>query len=64
MAELSRWYNVDINVSEDIQDIRYSGILSRKQPLVEILNILHLTNELDFKIHQDRKIDAIEKKNE
>lgn len=64
MAELSRWYNVDINVSEDIQDIRYSGILSRKQPLIEILNILHLTNELDFKIHQDRKIDAIEKKNE
>lgn len=64
MNELSRWYNVDINVSEDIQDIRYSGILSRKQPLAEILNILHLTNELDFKIHQDRRIDAIEKKNE
>ncbi|WP_286150802.1 FecR domain-containing protein [Bacteroides acidifaciens] len=64
MNELSRWYNVDINVSEDIQDIRYSGILSRKQPLAEILNILHLTNELDFKIHQDRRIDATEKKNE
>lgn len=62
MNELSRWYNVDINVSEDIQDIRYSGILSRKQPLTEILNILHLTNELDFKIYQDRRIDAIEKK--
>lgn len=64
MNELSRWYNVSINVNEDIRDIRYSGILSRKQPLTDILNILHLTNELDFKFYQDRKIDAIEKKNE
>lgn len=62
MAELSRWYNVEISVSEDIQDIRYSGILSRKQPLTDILNILQLTNELDFKFYRDRRIDAIEKK--
>lgn len=62
MAELSRWYNVEISVSEDIQDIRYSGILSRKQPLTDILNILQLTNELDFKFYRDRRIDAVEKK--
>lgn len=63
MNELSRWYNVEISVSDDIRDIRYSGMLSRKQPLTEILNILQLTNELDFKFHRNRKIDAIEKKN-
>lgn len=63
MTELSRWYNVEISVSDDIRDIRYSGMLSRKQPLTEILNILQLTNELDFKFHRNRKIDAIEKKN-
>lgn len=63
MAELSRWYNVEINVNDDIRDLRYSGILSRKQPLTDILNILHLTNELDFKYYKDRKIDAIEKRN-
>lgn len=62
MSELSRWYNVEINVSDDIKNIRYSGILSRKQPLTDILNILHLTNELDFKYYKDRKIDAIEKR--
>lgn len=62
MAELSRWYNVEINISDDIKNIRYSGILSRKQPLTDILNILHLTNELDFKYYKDRKIDAIEKR--
>ena len=62
MTELSRWYNVEICVSDDIRNLRYSGILSRKQPLTEILNILHLTNELDFKYYKDRKIDAIEKR--
>lgn len=64
MRDLSRWYDVEINVSKDIKDLRYSGILSRKQPLTEILDVLHLTNELDFKIYQDRKIDAIEKENQ
>lgn len=63
MNELSRWYNVEISVSDDIRNIRYSGMLSRKQPLTEILNILQLTNELDFKFHRNRKIDALEKKN-
>lgn len=62
MTELSRWYNVEINVSDDIRNLRYSGILSRKQPLTDILNILHLTNELDFKYYKDRKIDAVEKR--
>lgn len=63
MNELSRWYKVDITVSEDIKDIRYNGILSRQQPLADILNILKMTGELDFKFYRDRKIDAIEKEN-
>ena len=63
MDELSRWYAVEINVSEKIKDLRFSGILSRKQSLTEILNTLNMTNELNFKIYQDRKIDATEKSN-
>lgn len=55
MDELSRWYAVEINVSEKIKDLRFSGILSRKQSLTEILNTLNMTNELNFKIYQDRK---------
>lgn len=63
MDELSRWYAVEINVSEKIKDLRFSGILSRKQSLNEILNTLNMTNELNFKIYQNRKIDATEKSN-
>lgn len=62
MRDLSRWYEVDINVSDDIKDLRYSGMLSRKQPLTETLNALSLTKELNFKIYQNKTIDVIEKK--
>lgn len=62
MRELARWYDVDINVSNDIKEVRYSGMLSRKQPLVEMLDALRMTQELDFKLHENKKIDAIEKK--
>ena len=61
--ELSRWYNVEMVVNDDIKDLCYSGILSRKQPFIEILDALQLTHELDFKVHQDKKIDVIRKKN-
>lgn len=63
MQEVSRWYDVDITVGKEIRNMRYSGILSRKQPLTEMLNALRLTNELDFKIYKDKRIDALEKEN-
>lgn len=63
MRDLSRWYDVDIHVSDDIKNLRYSGMLSRKQPITEMLEALSLTNELDFKIHKNKQIDATEKKN-
>lgn len=62
MREISRWYDVDINVSNEIKEMRYSGILSRKQPLTEMLDALRMTQELDFTFHKNKKIDAVEKK--
>ncbi|WP_294626927.1 FecR family protein [uncultured Bacteroides sp.] len=64
MRKISRWYNVDITVSDDISHIRYTGILSRKQPLAETLETLRMTNELDFHLHGEKKIDVREKENE
>lgn len=63
MRKIARWYNVDISVGDDIRHVRYTGILSRKQPLAETLETLRMTNELDFHVHQEKKIDVCEKKN-
>lgn len=62
MTKLSRWYNVDIHINKEIKDIRYTGILSRKQPLEETLEALRMTNELDFDIKQANKVNVSEKK--
>ena len=62
MHKISRWYNVNISVDEKIKNVRYTGILSRKQPLVKILDALRMTDELEFDIQADKKID-VERKN-
>ena len=59
---LSRWYNVSIQLDDNIRNTRYTGILSRKQSLAETLEALRLTGELDFHIHHDKKVDLLEKK--
>ena len=60
MRKLSRWYNVDINVHNEIKDVRYTGILNRKQPLNETLDALRMTGELDFEIQRDKKVNIID----
>lgn len=60
MRKLSRWYNVEINVNHEIKDIRYTGILSRKQPLNETLEALRMTNELDFNIQENKTVEIQE----
>ena len=62
IQKLSRWYNVSIEVDEDIRQTRYTGILSKKQSLAETLDALRLTNELDFSLYKDKKVDLWNKK--
>ena len=62
IRKLSRWYNVSIEVDDDISQARYTGILSKRQSLAETLDALRLTNELDFKLHRDKKVDILNKK--
>lgn len=59
---LSRWYNVSIQLDDNIRNTRYTGILSRKQSLIETLDALRMTGELDFHIHHNKKVDLLEKK--
>lgn len=62
MREFSRWYGVDIRVDDPVRELRYSGVLLRERPLTEILSAISLTNELDFKSHSNKRIDAVERK--
>ena len=57
MKVLSRWYNIEV-VFEDIElkNGRYGGAFSRNQSLEEILEIIHETNDIVFKIDDNKVI--------
>jgi len=51
MKQLSRWYNVDIDLLEQMPDYRFNGFIPRSEPLSKVLEMLELTGDLKFKIH-------------
>lgn len=63
VRDLSRWYDVSIQVNNEIKEQRYSGILLRSHSLEEILNTLRMTNELDFSVRKNKQVNIVEKEN-
>ena len=62
MKTLSRWYNIKISVSKDVEDVCYTGVLMSKQPLRETLDMLRMTDELDFQYQEGKQVDVEEKR--
>lgn len=60
LNQLERWY--DLNLTDHkIPNKRYSGMISRKAKLSEVLEMLALTGNIDFKIEEGRKLRVITK---
>jgi len=50
MNKLSRWYNIDIDYAGNLDDVNFSGKVSRSKNLSEILKVLSLTGDVKFKV--------------
>jgi transmembrane sensor len=50
MLQLSRWYDFDYKISEDIGSNKFSGTISRTTNISKILEMLALTKEASFNI--------------
>lgn len=61
LAQLQRWYDVEFILNEDLAGYRYSGTISRKESIENLLCILRLTNEIEFVMKPDKKIEVIPK---
>lgn len=57
--KLGRWYNVEFKPEGCTEEKFYSGTIKRDETLENTLNILRLTNEIDFKIGNNREIEVI-----
>lgn len=56
MAELARWYDVDVYCDPKLNDIRLGGYISQGKKLEEVLDLLTLTRRIHFKIEGRRVI--------
>jgi len=57
MKVLSRWYDIDIIIAnEDLKHIGFTGILSKQQHIENILEIIKNTNNLNYKIDENKII--------
>lgn len=50
MRKVSRWYGVDVEMKEDIANLKFWGSVSRNDNLSAILNYLRETEDLDYRI--------------
>lgn len=49
MAQLVRWYDVDIRFEKDLKEVRFSGTISRNTDLAKVLEMLSMTKEVRFR---------------
>jgi transmembrane sensor len=55
MKQLQRWYNVDVHYMTNVGGIHFSGAISRKKTLQEVLETMSSIKKLNFKV-QNRVI--------
>ena len=50
MRKLARWYDVDIVYTKEVEDIYFSGMVSRSRNLSAVLEMLQSSEKITFKI--------------
>lgn len=57
IRKLSRWYNVDFECSKpEISHYKFSGEIRKYENAIQVLNMLKLTNEINYTIETNHKI--------
>jgi len=60
LYQLERWYDVKIDYT-NIPNKRYNGMVSRKAKLSEVVQMLELTGNINFKIDEGRQLKVLTK---
>ncbi len=49
-SELSRWYGIDVQVLGQVNDLGFTGVISKEKTLEEVLSILRRTGQIKYQI--------------
>lgn len=50
MRQVSRWYDVDVEYEEGIEDLQFVGVVSRKDSISSVLRVMEHTDAIYFEI--------------
>jgi len=51
--KLSRWYNTEFIIDEDLKEIKFNGTLTKEKKLLHVLQMLKYTEGINYKIGTD-----------
>ncbi|NII81137.1 MULTISPECIES: FecR family protein [unclassified Pedobacter] len=54
MRKLARWYDIEVDYAGSMENLSFSGKISRSKTLKEVLRILTRTNDVTFKVKERR----------
>ncbi|KIA95388.1 hypothetical protein OC25_05965 [Pedobacter kyungheensis] len=54
MRKLSRWYDIEVGYTGPVENLNFSGRISRSKTLKDVLRILMRTNDVNFKVNERR----------
>ena len=55
MKTLSRWYDTDVVfINKELENIKFNGVLNKKQNIEHILLTIKATNNIDYKINDNK----------
>ncbi len=52
-SKLSRWYDIEFIVGDELKDIKFNGTLTKEKKLLHVLQMLKYTEGVDYKIGKD-----------
>ena len=52
-SKLSRWYDLEFIVDDELKDIKFNGTLTKDKKLLHVLQMLKYTEGVDYKIGKD-----------
>lgn len=55
MKKIERWYDISVVYRGDFKGFNFSGLVSRKQSLITVLDMLASTGRMKYKINTERK---------
>jgi len=54
MRQISRWYDVDVTIADDVPPLNFGGVVSRRDSVSSVIRLLELTGALEFEIGEGR----------